>query len=176
MHSRANRKFAPPNLAYGHNHVRASGRRHEKHRTMPPKIVVDTRVLVAALLRARDGTASSRVLRRCLQRHCQPLIGAKLSLEGEAVLARAELFRRCPLSLAERHEFFAGFAAVCEWVAAQPAGRRRQSHPRTGGRRRSRDYCHTKHPRLSTAGITLSRDCSFDTRGISENGEMTWQP
>ena len=84
---------------------------------MPPRIVVDTSVLVAALLRAREGAAGSRVLRHCLHRHCQPLIGAKLFLEGESVLARAELFRRCPLSLAERHEFFAGFAAVCEWVS-----------------------------------------------------------
>ena len=84
---------------------------------MPPRIVVDTSVLIAALLRAREGTASSRVLRLCLQRRCQPVIGAKLFLEGESVLARAELFRRCPLSPTERREFFAGFAAVCEWVS-----------------------------------------------------------
>ena len=44
-------------------------------------------------------------------------MGAKLFLEGEAVLARSELFRRCPLSLSERHEFFGGFAAVCDWVS-----------------------------------------------------------
>lgn len=83
---------------------------------MPPRIVLDTSVLVAALLRAREGAACSRVLRLCLQGRCQPLMGAKLFLEGESVLARPVLFRRCPLSSAERHEFFAGFAAVCEWV------------------------------------------------------------
>jgi len=83
---------------------------------MPPRIVLDTSVLVSALLRAREGTASSRVLRHCLQRHCQPLMGAKLFLEGESVLARSGLFRGCPLSAVERHEFFAGFATVCEWI------------------------------------------------------------
>ena len=83
---------------------------------MPPRIVVDTSVLVAALLRAREGAAGSRVLRLCLQRRSQPLMGAKLFLEGESVLARPALFRRCPLSSVERHDFFAGFAAVCEWV------------------------------------------------------------
>lgn len=33
------------------------------------------------------------------------------------MLSRAELFRRCLLSPGERREFFAGFAAVCEWVS-----------------------------------------------------------
>lgn len=43
-------------------------------------------------------------------------MGAKLFLECESVLVRPELFRRCPLSPAERQEFFAGFAAACDWV------------------------------------------------------------
>lgn len=82
---------------------------------MQPRIVVDTSVLVAALLRARAGH-SSLVLRLCLQRRCQPLLGEKLFCEYESVLARPVLFRGCPLDSAQRAEFFAGLAAVCDWV------------------------------------------------------------
>lgn len=82
---------------------------------MSPRIVVDTSVLTAALLRNKEG-ASSNVLRLCLQGRCQPVLGAKLFCEYESVLARTELFKNCPLDAAERLEFLAGLAAVCEWA------------------------------------------------------------
>jgi putative PIN family toxin of toxin-antitoxin system len=79
------------------------------------RIIVDTSVLVAALLRGGAG-ASRQVLRHCLEGHSQALVGEKLFCEYESLLSRAELFRRCPLSLAQRAEIFAGFLAVCEWI------------------------------------------------------------
>jgi predicted nucleic acid-binding protein len=106
----------PRQARIGSQPMLASARCRQNGWPMPPRIVVDTSVLVAALLRARAGAAGSRVLRLCLQRRCQPLMGAKLFLECESVLTRQELFVHCPLSPAERHEFFAGFAAVCDWV------------------------------------------------------------
>ena len=82
---------------------------------MPPRIVVDTSVLTAALLRGRAGE-SSQVLRLCLQRRCQPILGAKLFCEYESVLGRSALFKDCLLDPAQRTEFLGGLAAVCEWV------------------------------------------------------------
>jgi putative PIN family toxin of toxin-antitoxin system len=79
-------------------------------------VVVDTNVLVGALIRASAGS-NRRVLRLCLEGHCQALMGGKLFLEFESVLARDQLFERCPISSAERAEVFEGFAKVCRWVS-----------------------------------------------------------
>lgn len=78
-------------------------------------VVVDTSVLIAALLRAGDGP-SRKVLRLCLEGRLQPILGEKLLLEFESVMARGPLFDACPLSADERDEIFSGFAAVCHWV------------------------------------------------------------
>jgi putative PIN family toxin of toxin-antitoxin system len=79
-------------------------------------IIVDTNVFVGALLRAGGGS-NRQVLRLCLEQRCQPLMGEKLFLEYESVLARTDLFRGCPVTHDERAEVFAGFAAACRWVA-----------------------------------------------------------
>jgi len=78
------------------------------------RIVVDTNVLVGALL-GRAGQ-NRRVIRACLEGKYKPLIGQALFLEYEDVLARADLYRACPLSKADREELFAAFVSVCEWV------------------------------------------------------------
>jgi uncharacterized protein len=57
-----------------------------------------------------------RVIRACLERRCQPLLGQILFLEYEDVLSRQELFRHCLLSKKERQELFAAFLSVCEWI------------------------------------------------------------
>ena len=75
---------------------------------------MDTNVFVSALTSATG--ASREVLRRCLRRQCQPVLGHKLFLEMEEVLARAALFRKCPLSRVEREQLFAAFVSVCEWT------------------------------------------------------------
>ena len=82
---------------------------------MQSRIVVDTSVIVAALLRATAGP-SRQVLRKCLEHRCQPLMGEKLYCEHESVLSRAELFKDCPLDAEQRGQIFAGFIAVCEWI------------------------------------------------------------
>ena len=58
---------------------------------MSERVVLDTSVFVAALRSA--GGPSRAVLRLCLRRRCQPLMGEKLLIEFEDVLGRAELFR-----------------------------------------------------------------------------------
>jgi uncharacterized protein len=81
---------------------------------MIERVVLDTSVFVAAL---RSGGGPSRaVLRLCLQRRCQPLMGEKLFKEFEDVLGRTELFRRSPLTAQEREQLLDAFLSVCEWV------------------------------------------------------------
>ena len=77
-------------------------------------IVVDTNVLVSAFL--GPGGASREVLRRVLQRRCEPLIGVALFAEYESVLEREELFERCILPAAERSRLLDDFLGVCRWT------------------------------------------------------------
>lgn len=79
-----------------------------------PVLVLDTNVLVAALL--RGGGSARAVLRACLNDLYQPVLGPALLAEYEDVLGRAELFSGSVLSGAERTELFDGFLSCCRWV------------------------------------------------------------
>jgi putative PIN family toxin of toxin-antitoxin system len=77
-------------------------------------VVLDTNVLVAALLRG-GGTARS-VLRACLRGQYRPVLGPALLAEYEDVLGRSELFVDCALSSKERGDLFDGLMSCCRWV------------------------------------------------------------
>lgn len=77
-------------------------------------VVVDTSVFVAALRSAGGG--SRQVLRLCLGREVQPLMGLKLFLEYGDVLGRPAAFRGCPVSPEDVQDLYTGFLAVCRWV------------------------------------------------------------
>lgn len=79
-----------------------------------PTLVLDTNILVAALL--RSGGAARLVLRACLTAHYRPVLGPALLAEHEDVLGRADLFRDSVLSTSERNEVFDGFLNRCRWV------------------------------------------------------------
>lgn len=79
-----------------------------------PTIVLDTNILVAALL--RGGGSARAVLRACLQEHYVPIVGAALLAEYEAVMGRNDLFAGSSLSAKEREEVFNGFLNRCRWV------------------------------------------------------------
>ncbi|HSW08834.1 putative toxin-antitoxin system toxin component, PIN family [Aquabacterium sp.] len=79
-----------------------------------PTVVLDTNVLVAALL--RDAGSARLVLRACLAGHYDPVIGPALLAEYEDVLGRTELFGNCLLNAREREEIFDGFANRCKWI------------------------------------------------------------
>jgi putative PIN family toxin of toxin-antitoxin system len=81
---------------------------------MDERVVVDTSVIVAALISAGGG--SRAVLRLCLRRRCQALIGEKLFAEYEDVFARSSVLDRSPLSPKERDELLDAFLAVCQWT------------------------------------------------------------
>ncbi len=79
-----------------------------------PTLVLDTNILVSALL--RGGGAARWVLRACLTAHYQPVLGPALLAEYEDVLGRADLFRDSVLSASDRSEVFDGFLNRCRWV------------------------------------------------------------
>lgn len=81
---------------------------------MAVTVVLDTNILVAALL--RGGQSVRSVLRGCLMGAYTPLIGAALYAEYSDVSARAELFAKSVLPLSERTEVMDALFKVCRWV------------------------------------------------------------
>jgi putative PIN family toxin of toxin-antitoxin system len=77
-------------------------------------LVIDTNVLVAALL--REGGSARRVVRACVSGAYQPLVGAALLAEYEDVLGRTALFATSPLTASQRNEVLDGFLSRCQWV------------------------------------------------------------
>jgi len=77
-------------------------------------LVLDTNILVAALLRAGGGARS--VLRACLEGHYQPVIGPALLAEYEDVMSRAALFEKSALTPRERDTVLDALLGRCRWV------------------------------------------------------------
>ncbi len=86
-----------------------------------PILVIDTNVLVAALL--RGGGSARAVLRACLRGQYQPVLGPALLAEYEDVLGRADLFALSILSAKERGEVFDGLLNRSRWVEVYYAWR-----------------------------------------------------
>lgn len=62
-----------------------------------------------------SGDGSNRqVLRACLERRVQPLLGQALFSEYEDVMKRAELFRECAISPTERMNLLDALLSVRE--------------------------------------------------------------
>lgn len=81
---------------------------------MPPRIVVDTNVFIAALL--SPAGENRKVLRACMSGKAVPLMGAALFHEYEGLLGRADLMVKCPLTFSDQRLLFGSFLAVAEWV------------------------------------------------------------
>ena len=81
---------------------------------MPKTIVVDTSVLIGALIGSQG--PSREVIRRCLQEMYTPLISNALFLEYEDVSKRKRILDLCPLTAHEMGELLNAFYAVCRWV------------------------------------------------------------
>ena len=73
----------------------------------------DTNVFVAAL-RSSEG-ASAEVLDRCLARADQAVMGAALFAEYEELVHRESLWRRVPVTAAEREALLDDFCAAAIW-------------------------------------------------------------
>lgn len=79
-----------------------------------PTVVLDTNILVAALL--RGGRSTRAVLRACLHGHYRPVVGPALLAEYEDVLGRDALFQHGSLTAVERGEVLDGLLHCCRWV------------------------------------------------------------
>jgi putative PIN family toxin of toxin-antitoxin system len=82
---------------------------------MAIKIVVDTNVLVSALISPKG--ASREVVRRCLLKVYQPLIGTNLFCEYEALINRPEILQKCPLTQDEILMLMQAFVSVSQWTS-----------------------------------------------------------
>jgi predicted nucleic acid-binding protein len=63
------------------------------------------------------------VVRACLDRQYQPVLGPAPLAEYEDVLGRGDLFAGSMLTAAEREELFDGFLSQCGWVEVYYAWR-----------------------------------------------------
>ena len=81
---------------------------------MSKKVVIDTSVVISALIGKRD--ASREVLRRCLNGQYAPLISNALFQEYEAVNSRKKIQDICPLGRGEIQNLLNAFYSVCNWV------------------------------------------------------------
>jgi putative PIN family toxin of toxin-antitoxin system len=80
---------------------------------MPPRIVVDTSVFIAAIL--SPAGENRAVLRASLLGRARPIMGAALFHEYEDVLSRPELMDKGPLPATERQTLLEAFLSVTDW-------------------------------------------------------------
>ena len=78
-------------------------------------VVIDTNVFVSALLKA--GTAPRQILKLCLSKKLNPLMGNALLAEFEELMQREKLFISGALSAQEREDFLNAFLSQCDWVS-----------------------------------------------------------
>lgn len=81
---------------------------------MPPRIVVDTNIFIAAIL--SPSGKNREVLRSCLEGKAIPIMGAALFHEYEDLLSRDVLMKKSPISPKDRQTLFSAFLSVVEWV------------------------------------------------------------
>jgi len=81
---------------------------------MTSRIVVDTSVFISALI--SPSGPSREVIRLCLSRQYQPILGNALFSEYESVVFRSDIFDQCSLTEEEILELFQAFLKVSEWV------------------------------------------------------------
>lgn len=81
---------------------------------MTIKIVIDTSVFIGALISSTG--ANRELIRRCLKREYQPLMGNALFSEYESVINRQKILAQCPISDREIKTLFAALINVSQWI------------------------------------------------------------
>lgn len=82
---------------------------------MVSKIVIDTNVLIGALVGKKYG-ANRKLIELCFKGKFQPLINNTLFVEYEDVASRDEIIIKSPYSDIEISEFFDAFYSICQWT------------------------------------------------------------
>ena len=83
--------------------------------SMAIKIVVDTNIFVSVLI-GQSESASRELVRQCLKRKYQPLMGNALFAEYQDIINRDNITALCPLTTDEQTNLLAAFMNVCQWV------------------------------------------------------------
>lgn len=78
------------------------------------KVIVDTNILVSALL-GKEAGAARKVIELALNDVIIPLVGDALFNEYMDVLNREDMMRKCPFDKGERLEFVSAFLSGCQW-------------------------------------------------------------
>lgn len=78
------------------------------------KVIVDTNILVAALLGKESG-AARKILELSMSDVISPLVGEALFNEYMDILDREDVMQKCPLNGDERLEFLSAFLSCCQW-------------------------------------------------------------
>ena len=78
------------------------------------KVVVDTNVMVAALL-GKEAATARQVIELGLQDKITPLMADALFNEYLDVISRDDVMQKCPFDGDERMEFLSAFLACCQW-------------------------------------------------------------
>ena len=81
---------------------------------MNNRIVIDTNVFIGSLI--SPGGSNREMIRRCLRREYQPLMGNALAAEYESVMERQEIIAKCRLERDEIDRLLNAFLSVSEWV------------------------------------------------------------
>jgi len=77
------------------------------------KVVLDTNVLVAALLGGKG--PNREMVRHCLAGQLEPQLAAALYFEYEDVFERQNVLALCKLNKEQRQLFLDAFLSVCHW-------------------------------------------------------------
>ena len=80
-----------------------------------PKIVIDTNVLIGALI-GKQYSANRKLLELCLTQKFVPLMNNTLFAEYEDVISRKEILNKSIYTELEINEFLDALLSVCQWV------------------------------------------------------------
>jgi putative PIN family toxin of toxin-antitoxin system len=84
-------------------------------KTAVKRVVIDTNILVSACL-GNMGSSHREVLRMCLKRQIQPIVGVALFCEYEDLFLRSALMDKSSLNKQERRDLLDSFLSVCDWI------------------------------------------------------------
>ena len=80
---------------------------------MQTKIVIDTNVLIGALI-GKMYRANRELIELCFQKQFQPLINSTLFTKYESIISREEIISKSPYSDREINELFDAFFGICQ--------------------------------------------------------------
>jgi putative PIN family toxin of toxin-antitoxin system len=81
---------------------------------MVPKVVIDTNIIVSALI-SSGGSYSRKIVEKVFKEEIAPLMGEALFNEHIEVASRQDIFKSCVLDEEERGEFLRAYMKCCRW-------------------------------------------------------------